>query len=307
MVAADEKNIKNIRAEFKRNGIFYTTEELAKTLKSYVDFKPTTIYDPTCGQGNLLSVFDKDIQKFGQELFPDELEKAKARLTNFNGYAGDVLTDDGFKGVKFDLIVANPPFSVRWIPNGDDIRFRDAPCVPTGSRADYAFLLHILHHLNNKGKAVCLQFPGVLYRGQREGKIREWMIRKNWIERVVSIPGNTFIDTAIATCIIVFNKSKDTTGIIFEDKELGEEREVSIEEVVDNGYQLTVCNFIIKEEQRKEVDPTLLANEARRSFILRFQKELEFEKQVCLMEGISIRPFLNELKGIIEQTEREDK
>ena len=77
-----EKNIRNIRNEFKKNGIFYTTDELANTLKKYVDFQPKKIYDPTCGQGNLLSVFPDEIEKYGQELFSDELEKAKERLTD---------------------------------------------------------------------------------------------------------------------------------------------------------------------------------------------------------------------------------
>ena len=69
-----EKNIRNIRNKFKKNGIFYTTTELAETLKKYVDFEPQKIYDPTCGQGNLLSVFPDEVEKYGQELFADELE-----------------------------------------------------------------------------------------------------------------------------------------------------------------------------------------------------------------------------------------
>lgn len=185
-----EKNIRNIRNEFKKNGIFYTTSELAKTLKQYVDFQPKKIYDPTCGQGNLLSVFDEDVEKYGQELFSDELEKAKEKLKNFYGFCGDTLKQDGFSGIKFDLIVANPPFSIKWEPNEFDERFASAPCVPTSGRADYAFILHILNHLADDGKAICLEFPGVLYRGQREGKIRKWMIEQNFVEstmiRVIS-------------------------------------------------------------------------------------------------------------------------
>ena len=298
-----EKNIRNIRAEFKKNGVFYTTAELAETLKRYVDFEPKEIYDPTCGQGNLLSVFDDHIRKYGQELFADELEKAKERLRNFTGYVGDTLTDDGFEGVAFDLIVANPPFSIRWDPAPKDVRFRTAPCVPSAGKADYAFLLHILHHLSDKGKAICLQFPGVLYRGQREGKIREWMVKNNWIERVVHIPGNTFVDTAIATCIIVFNKSKATTDIVFEDRELQEEKAVSLDEVIGNGCVLSVSNYIFKEEPKEQVASMELVENARRSFVGRFQKELEFERQVCEMEGISMKPLLDSLKEIIAKAE----
>lgn len=300
-----EKNIKNIRAEFKKNGIFYTTTELAKTLKKYVDFKPETIYDPTCGQGNLLSVFDEKISKYGQELFADELEKAKKRLKNFRGYVGDTLKDDGFNNMKFDLIVANPPFSIKWVPNENDERFNIAPCIPTASKADYAFLLHIIYHLKEKGKAICLQFPGVLYRGQREGKIRKWMIQNNWIERVVHIPGNTFIDTTIATCIIVFNKSKTTTDIIFEDRELKKEKIVKIEEVEENDYTLSVSSYIFKEQPKININPVELNNNAQEAFIKSFQKQLEFEKQICKMEKTSIQLLLDKLKAIINQIEND--
>lgn len=296
-----EKNIRNIRNEFKKNGVFYTTTELAETLKKYVDFEPQRIYDPTCGQGNLLSVFPDEIEKYGQELFADELEKAKERLKNFHGYAGDTLKDDGFSGVKFDLIVANPPFSIKWEPNQEDERFKSAPCVPTASKADYAFMLHIIHHLDDHGKAICLEFPGVLYRGNREGKIRQWMIDQNLIERVVHVPGDSFVDTKIATCIIVFRKDKNTTDIIFEDMETGKERIVSIEEVKENCYTLSVSTYIFEEPQREEIDPEKIKCDAQLAFLSSLRAQLEFEKTVAEMEGRSIQPLIAEIEAIISE------
>lgn len=300
-----EKNIKNVKKEFKENGIFYTSTELAEALKSYVDFSPKKIYDPTCGQGNLLSVFDDDVEKYGQELFSDELEKANERLRNFHGFCGDTLKQDGFSGIKFDLIVANPPFSIKWEPNEKDERFADAPCVPTAGKADYAFMLHILHHLSDKGKAICLEFPGVLYRGQREGKIRKWMIEQNFIERIVHIPNNSFVDTTIATCIIVFNKSKDTTDIVFEDMETGEERIVPIDEVIQNDYSLSVSLYLVHEEEKKEIDPIELELRAREQFLERLERELSFEKMVCEMEGITMKPFILAIKSVLNKYESE--
>ena len=299
-----EKNIRNIRNEFKKNGIFYTTTELAETLKRYVDFEPHRIYDPTCGQGNLLSVFADEIPKYGQELFEDELEKARERLHNFIGYCGDTLKDDGFRGTQFDLIVANPPFSIRWEPDPEDERFSCAPCVPSAGKADYAFLLHILNHLDPKGKAICLQFPGVLYRGQREGKIREWMIEQNLIERVVHIPGNTFVDTTIATCVIVFNKSKDTTDIIFEDRELSEERVVPLSEVIENGYNLSVSTYVFKEVPKETIYPDQLQESSRRAFLTKLKKELEFDSEVCRMEGWDMQPFIEQIYEIVHMFDR---
>ena len=93
-------------------------------------------------------------------------------------------------------------------------------------------MLHILHHLKDSGVAVVLGFPGVLYRGQKEGKVRQWFVENNYIDRVVNIPGNTFEDTSISTCIIVLRKNKTTTDIIFED---GEKKEnITFEEIKEN-------------------------------------------------------------------------
>lgn len=210
-----QKSIKNIRQEFKDKGIFYTPKALAEKLKSYVDIEPQSVYDPTCGAGNLLSVWGDEIKKYGQELDADQL--TLIQLPNFTGYAGDTLTDDGFRGVKFDCIVANPPFSVKYNPAilTDDERFRDCSTLPPPSKADWAFILHILYHLDNKGVAVILEFPGILYRGQKEGIVRKWFVEENYIDRVVEVPGNTFEDTPIGTCIIVLKKNRNVTYITF--------------------------------------------------------------------------------------------
>lgn len=299
-----EKNMKNIRAEFKANGIYYTPPELAETIKSYVDFIPKKVYDPTSGQGNLLAVFDDSVEKFGQELYDDELEKATERLVNFHGYCGDTLVDDGFPDEKFDLIVANPPFSIKWTPNPDDIRWKDAPTIPSGGKADYAFLLHILYHLSDDGKAICLQFPGILYRGQREGKIRQWMIEQNYVERVVSIPGSTFVDTAIATCILVLSKNKATTDIVFEDKEYGEERVVSFEEVKKEGFNLSVSAYLFHEEEKKQVDPSELEMEARKQVLIKIENEIQFSLAVSAIErwdDSSVEQFLDDIEAVVQK------
>lgn len=196
-----QKSIKNIRQEFKDNGIFYTPPELAEKLKSYVDIEPQSVYDPTCGAGNLLRIFGDNIKKYGQELDAEQL--GLIDIPDFTGYAGDTLQDDGFSGMKFDCIVANPPFSVKWYPESlkTDIRFKDCPALPPPSKADWAFMLHILHHLSDDGVAVVLEFPGILCRGQREGAVRRWFIENNYIDRVVNVPGGTFEDTSIGTCV----------------------------------------------------------------------------------------------------------
>ena len=297
-----EKNIVNIRKQFKEQGIYYTSSELAERLKGYVDYEPTSVYDPTCGQGNLLSVFPADLPKFGQELDPEELEKAKRRLRNFTGYTGDTLKDDGFGDMRFDCIVANPPFSIKWEPNASDPRFTQAGVVPSAGKADYAFILHILYHLADFGKAVILEFPGILYRQAREGKIREWLVKQNYVERVVHVPGNSFVDTTISTCILVLSKCKDTMDIIFEDLDAGESRTVPVEEVEGNGYCLSVNLYVAKEMEKEEVDGMALLDQTRRAIVDNLDRQLAVDKTICEFEGgLSQAPLLGKLYEVLEK------
>lgn len=248
----EQKSLKNIRKEFQENGIFYTPPELAKKLASYIDIKPESVYDPTCGAGALLRVFPDDVPKYGQELDGEQL--ALIDLPNFTGYSGDTLADDGFPEKKFGCIVANPPFSMKWNPDAlkEDPRFTACPVMPPPSKADWAFMLHILYHLADDGVAASLQFPGILYRGQREQKIRRWFVEKNYIDRIVHIPGNTFEDTSIATCIVVLKKNRQTTDITFESGE--REKQVPFDEIKANGFSLAVNTYLPDEIQKEEVD-----------------------------------------------------
>lgn len=296
-----QKSMKNIRQEFKNNGIFYTPLALAEKLKSYVDIEPESVYDPTCGAGSLLSAFHENVKKYGQELDGEQLSLID--LPNFVGYAGDTLKDDKFEGMKFDCIVANPPFSIKWEPDAlsNDVRFKDCPALPPPSKADWAFMLHILHHLSDAGAAAILEFPGILYRGQREGKVRRWFVENNYIDRVVNIPGNTFEDTSIATCLIVLKKNRTKTDIIFEDGERTET--VPYSEIEGNDFNLSVNIYLPEIIEREEIDPSILENEARRSFLERLRKELDFDKIVCEMEGISMHPFINSIRWVLEEYE----
>ena len=253
-----EKNMKNIKQEFKDKGVYYTPDELAETLLSFVDIDYKTAYDPTCGSGNLLMKLDKTIEKYGQELDGEQLEIARRRLENFTGYTGDTLLDDGFSDKKFDLILGNPPFSIKYnaeaINIEKDERFKECGVLPPQSKADWAFMLHILHHLDDNGVAVVIEFPGILYRSQKEAKIREWFVRNNYIDRVVHIPGNTFVDTTISTCILVLKKNKKTTDIIFENREDNVSRIVPFEEVEKNNFNLSVSQYVEAEKKKEEIN-----------------------------------------------------
>lgn len=291
--------MKSIKDEFKKKGIFYTPPELANFLLKYVDFKPRDVYDPTCGDGGLLSAFEDDVIKYGQEINQDQLEVAQERLKNFTGVCGDTLENPAFLDKKFHLIMGNPPFSIKWTPHTDD-RFQGVPALPPPSKADYAFLLHIIHYLADDGKAVVLNFPGILYRGNKEGKIRQWIVENNYIERVVAIPNKQFEDTTIATALLVLSKCKKTTDIVFEDVEHGLERIVPIEEIRQENFNLSVSTYVQPEETKEPFDAPLQQELARNNFKKKLKSELDFDSMVCQMEGWNNKQYLLELKEIID-------
>lgn len=294
-------SVKEIRKQFKDKGVFYTDRKLAQYIKSFIGENVREVYDPTCGNGSLLSVFADNIRKYGQEINPEQLEVAKQNLVNFTGYAGDTLKEPAFMDKKFDAIVANPPFSIKWEPPQEkDERFMDVPTIPTSSKADYAFILHILYMLSGNGTAAVLDFPGVLYRGGREGEIRKWIIQNNWIDKVVHIEGGYFEDTSICTALIIFRKNKSSTSIEFVDHEHNLSRLVLINEIEENGYTLSVSSYIAIEEEEEEVDPIKLKNDIHKHILNGLKKSLDMELFISDLENYSIIPLLTNIERLVK-------
>ena len=250
-------SISAVRDEFKKHGVFYTPPGLAEYFREFLPDTVSEVYDPTCGNGGLLAVFPDNVKKYGQELDPQQMEVARQRLTNFDGVAGDTLAAPAFMDHKFEAIVANYPFSVPWTPptkKEDDPRFADAPALAPKSRADYAFILHCLYMLKDDGVAVVMGFPGILYRGNAEAKIRRWLIEQNYIDAVVHIPGKKFADTAIPTCLLILRKNKTTTDVRMIDTEHELERIVTLEEIEAGGFNLSVSQYVTPPDTREPVD-----------------------------------------------------
>lgn len=295
-------SIKTIRKQFAEKGVFYTDERLARMLADEI-YKTTTniddVYDPTCGSGNLLAVFPDDVVKYGQELNPEQAEVARQRLTNSHIAIGDTLSNPAFRDRKFRHIVANYPFSIKWQP-AQDVRWDDAPTLPPPSKADYAFILHIISMLADDGVAVTLNFPGVLYRGNREGKIREWLIRKNFIDSVTLIEGGYFEDTNIATALIVFKKNRSDTSIKFADHENQIEYTATFAEVEANGFNLSPSSYITIEEKKKDVDPIALEKNARIDVLNRLNAQLAFSKKAIELHSMFGLPPLPPLSEFIK-------
>ena len=297
------KSAKSFRQNLRKSGVFFTPKKLAEFMRSFFPKDVPEIYDPTCGDGGLLAVFEGS-RKYGQEINEEQGNYAATNLVEAQIEIGDTLADDKFKDRKFRYIVANPPFSVAWEPQMDE-RFEGFGLAPK-SKADYAFILHCLHHLEEGGLAVVMCFPGVLYRGQREGEIREKIVRSGSLERVVEIDGGDFEDTGISTVLLVFRKGRSGDSVTFEKKETGETREVNLDEIEKNGFNLSVCQYIEPKSDKAEIDPLKEQVAARAAALNHLRASIRVDATVCELERFR-QPefdhvdFLNRLQKIIAE------
>ena len=224
----------------KSGGEFFTPQEVSELLAKIVTVGKTEVnkvYDPACGSGSLLLKFAKILGKdnvrigfFGQEINITTYNLCRINMflhdINYNKFdiaLGDTLLSPQHGNEEpFDAIVSNPPYSVRWAGDDDatlinDPRFSPAGVLAPKSKADLAFTMHILSWLSTSGTAAIVEFPGVLYRGGAEQKIRKYLIDNNYVDCVIQLPQNLFFGVSIATCIIVLKKSKTENKTLFID------------------------------------------------------------------------------------------
>lgn len=286
----------------KKAGEFYTPQEVSQILSEIVitgKNRLKTVYDPTCGSGSLLLRTAREgnaDEIFGQEKNPTTFNLARMNMLlhgvkyrDSDIHNGDTLEDDEFGDRQFDAVVANPPFSAEWSAaakfNNDD-RFSKAGVLAPKSKADYAFILHMVYHLNDGGTMACVAPHGVLFRGASEGKIREYLIeKKNYIDAIIGLPANIFYGTSIPTCILVMKKCrKEDENILFIDasKEFEkvktqnklrpehikkivdtyrERKEIekyshcaTLQEVRDNDYNLNIPRYVDTFEEEESID-----------------------------------------------------
>lgn len=300
----NDKSIAAVKQSFKDAGVFYTDEALALYIKSFIPEGVSEVYDPTCGGGALLAVFGDEVAKYGQEIDEQQAMETADSLVNCHIVHGDTLRNPAFADKRFQAIVANPPFSIKWSPedvNDNDARFCDAPCLPPPSKADYAFLLHIFHYLAEDGTAAVLNFPGILYRGQREGKIRKWLIDQNCIDRVELIEKGHFTDTNITTALIVMRKNRTEDYITMRDCESGMEGEVPLSEVAENGYNLSPTSYLQHEKEEVVVNTRVLENKARTNAINVIECEIKMSILVSQLEGWEFSDFLDDIQSIVSK------
>lgn len=220
----------------KKAGEFYTPPMVSKLLAKLVTQgkgKLRDVYDPTCGSGSLLLRVAKEVKEvgyyYGQEKNPSTYNLARMNMLlhgvhyrSFDIQQDDTLEHPQHIGKQFEAVVANPPFSANWSANPafmQDARFSDYGKLAPASKADLAFVQHMLNHLADDGTMAVVLPHGVLFRGAAEGHIRRFLIEKrNWLDAVIGLPANVFYGTSIPTCILVFKKQRQhADNILFID------------------------------------------------------------------------------------------
>lgn len=291
----------------KSGGEFFTPQEVSELLTRLAVVGKTSVnkvYDPACGSGSLLLKSAKILGKenvrngfFGQEINLTTYNLCRINMflhdigyDKFNIACEDTLTNpQHWDDEPFEVIVSNPPYSIKWAGDENPLLINDPRYSPAGvlapkSKADFAFIMHSLSWLATNGTASIVCFPGILYRGGAEQKIRKYLVDNNFIDCIIQLPDNLFFGTSIATCIMVLKKSKKDNNILFIDaskecvkvtnnNKLTDEniehivkiftdrkdidyvtKLVSNTEIGENDYNLSVSTYVEKEDTREKID-----------------------------------------------------
>ena len=325
----------------KSGGEFFTPQEVSELLAriTVVGRKSVNkVYDPACGSGSLLLKFVKVLgaQNVRQGFFGQEINLTTYNLCRINMFLhdvnyekfdiahGDVLTDPAhWDDEPFEAIVSNPPYSIRWDGDANPLLINDPRYAPAGilapkSKADLAFTMHMLSWLAVNGTAAIVQFPGVLYRGGAEQKIRKYLIDNNYVDAVIQLPADLFFGTTIATCIVVLKKSKRDNKTLFIDasaefvrsgnkNKLTEQNRQKILDaftarqdieyfakmvengaIAENGYKIAVSSWVEQEDTRKAVDIKALNAEIARTVTSQQRLRQQIDSIVAELEETGV-------------------
>ncbi len=298
----------------KSGGEFYTPQEVSELLTRLAIVGKTSVnkvYDPACGSGSLLlksaKILGKDNVRNG--FFGQEINLTTYNLCRINMFLHDIdydkfniacedtlVSPQHWDDEPFEVIVSNPPYSIKWAGDDNAVLINDPRYSPAGvlapkSKADFAFIMHSLSWLATNGTASIVCFPGILYRGGAEQKIRKYLIDNNFVDCIIQLPDNLFFGTGIATCIMVLKKSKKDNSTLFIDAskdcikvgnnnkltenniidivKVFEERKdveytaklVSNKEIEENDYILSVSTYVEQEDTKEQIDIDVLNKE----------------------------------------------
>ncbi|MBT9605895.1 type I restriction-modification system subunit M [Microbacterium sp.] len=321
----------------KSGGEYYTPQEVSEVLARITVMgkkRVNKVYDPAAGSGSLLLKFAKVLGRenvggfFGQEINLTTYNLARINMflhdvnyEKFDIAHGDTLLDpQHWDDEPFEAIVSNPPYSIKWEGDANPLLINDERFAPAGvlapkSKADLAFTMHILSWLAVNGTAAIVEFPGVLYRGGAEQKIRKYLIDNNYVDAVIQLPADLFFGTTIATCIIVLKKSKTDNSVLFvkasdEFKRVGNKNKltpdnqqnilmaldvrddedhfaklVSNEDIAANDYNISVSSYVDEQDTREAVDIAALNAEIAEIVARQAELRISIDAIVADLEG----------------------
>ena len=304
----------------KSGGEFYTPQEVSELLTRLAIVGKTEInkvYDPACGSGSLLLKAAKILGKehVRQGFFGQEVNITTYNLCRINMFLHDIdydkfdiacedtlISPQHWDDEPFEVIVSNPPYSIKWAGDDNPVLINDPRFSPAGvlapkSKADLAFIMHSLSWLAANGTAAIVCFPGIMYRGGAEQKIRKYLVDNNYIDCVIQLPPNLFFGTSIATCIMVLKRNKADSKILFIDasnefikitnnNKLTDANISHIyDEVKEQNYNLSVSTYVEQKDTREQIDIVKLNAEIKdivaREQVLRD----EIDKIIAEIEG----------------------
>ena len=306
----------------KKAGEFYTPQEVSKILAKIVTLGKTrlkTVYDPTCGSGSLLLRVARECEVgdfYGQELNQTTYNLARMNMilhgvkySDFDIKQGDPLAHPQHMDMKFEAIVANPPFSAKWSSDSsflDDERFSAYGRLAPKSKADYAFVQHMIHHLDENGTMGIVLPHGGLFRGAAEGTIREYLVdEKKYLDAVIGLPANIFYGTSIPTCILIFKKCREEDqDVLFIDASKGFEKVKNQNKLRKEDIEKIVNTYKNREEIEKYSHKATLEEIKENDFNLNIPRYVDtFEEE----EPIDLDEVCDELEKIAIEMEDIDK
>ncbi|QUW20927.1 type I restriction-modification system subunit M [Sporosarcina sp. Marseille-Q4063] len=309
----------------KKAGEFYTPQQVSKILAKIVTVGKTdlkSVYDPACGSGSLLLRVAKEanVRKFyGQELTSTTYNLARMNMLlhdvsyqNFDIQNADTLEEPQHIELRHEAIVANPPYSAKWSSDAaflDDERFSAYGRLAPKSRADYAFVQHMIHQLDDNGTMAVVLPHGVLFRGAAEGIIRKYLIDdKNYLDAVIGLPSNVFFGTSIPTCIMVFKKCREADdNVIFIDASSEFEKGKNQNILTDENVEKIVETYKSRETIDKYSHAALLSEIEENDFNLNIPRYVDtFEEEEPVDLG-AVSKRMKEIDGEIAEIDEELK
>ncbi|WP_337045352.1 type I restriction-modification system subunit M [Emticicia sp. 17c] len=309
----------------KKAGEFYTPQQVSKVLAKIVTTGKTklrSVYDPTCGSGSLLLRVAKEVQDvahfYGQELNRTPYNLARMNMilhdvhySKFDIKHADTLENPQHLGLEAEAVVANPPFSAQWSASAmflTDQRFSQYSKLAPSSKADFAFIQHMIHHLADNGIMAVVMPHGVLFRGGAEGHIRQYLIENpntNYLDAVIGLPANIFYGTGIPTSILVFKKCRENpNNILFIDASQGFEKIKNQNFLRDEDVEKIVSTYQERKAEEKYSYIAPISEIISNDFNLNIPRYVDtFEAE----ESIDLNSIAQQLKALDANMAETDK